>query len=86
LGLVGLGLWIAIILLIAHRLIQAYQTLPDDDLCGKPLVLVAISAFVILLISGLTVDLRFFDFTGSLIYLIVGAAVGWSDRLRRNNG
>lgn len=86
LGLVGLGLWIAIILLIAHRLLKAYQTLPDDDLCGKPLVLVAISAFVILLISGLTVDLRFFDFTGSLIFLVVGAAVGWSDRLRRGNG
>ena len=86
LGLVGLGLWLAILLLIAYKLVQAYRTLPDDDLCGKPLALVAISAFIVLVLSGLTVDLRFFDFSAALIYLVVGVAVGWSDRLGRSRG
>ncbi len=59
LGLIGLALWICVLALIAYRLWDAYRTLPDDDLCGKPLAVTAIMALAILLCTGLTVELRF---------------------------
>ncbi|RDH78665.1 O-antigen ligase family protein [Mycolicibacterium moriokaense] len=82
LGVIGLGCWLAIVVLIAYKLLQAYRSLPDFELCGKPLALTAIIAVVVLFGSGLTVDLRLFDFPATLIYLLVGVAVGWSDRHR----
>jgi hypothetical protein len=33
--------------------------------------------------SGLTVDLRLFDFPAVMVFLLVGVAVGWSDRHKR---
>ena len=69
--------------LIAYRLWDAYRTLPDDDLCGKPLAVTAIMAMAILVCSGLTVDLRFFDFPTATTFLLAGIAIGWSDRHKR---
>jgi O-antigen ligase len=83
LGLIGLALWLCVLVLIAHRLWRAYRTLPDGDLCGKPLAVMAIMAFAILLCTGLTVDLRFFGFPIAAIFLLVGIAIGWSDRHAR---
>ena len=82
LGLIGLVLWVSVLGLIAYRLWKAYLTLPDDDLCGKPLVVIAIMALAIVLCSGSTVDLRFFDFPLTAIFLIFGIAIGWSERYR----
>ncbi len=48
LGAIGLTLWICVLALVAYRLWDAYRTLPDDDLCGKPLAVTAIMAFAIL--------------------------------------
>ena len=59
LGVIGLALWICVLALIAYRLWNAYRTLPDDDLCGKPLAVTAIMAIAILVCTGLTVDLRY---------------------------
>jgi O-antigen ligase len=83
LGAIGLLAWICVLALIAYRLWKAYQTLPDDDLCGKPLAVIAIMAMVILVSTGLTVDLRYFDFPTAVIFLLAGIAVGWSDRNKR---
>ena len=83
LGAIGLTLWICVLALVAYRLWDAYRTLPDDDLCGKPLAVTAIMAFAILFCSGLTVDLRFFDFPTATTFLLVGIAIGWSDRHKR---
>ncbi|MGE0215155.1 O-antigen ligase family protein [Mycolicibacterium sp.] len=80
LGLIGLTLWIAVLLLIAHRLREAYRRLPDHDLCGRPLAVIAIMAMAILVCTGLTVDLRYFDFPTITTFLIAGVAVGCSDR------
>ena len=52
-ALIGLALWICVLALIAYRLWNAYRTLPDDDLCGKPLAVTAIIAMAILVCSGL---------------------------------
>jgi O-antigen ligase len=83
LGAIGLTLWICVLALVAYRLWGAYRTLPNDDLCGTPLAVTAIVAFAILFISGLTVDLRFFDFPTATTFLFVGIAIGWSDRHKR---
>lgn len=82
LGLIGLGLWLAVLVLVARRLWTAYRTLPVADLCGRPLAVVAISAFAILVCTGLTVDLRFFDFPLMAVFLIAGIAAGWGERHR----
>ena len=83
LGLIGLVPWICVLALLAHRLWKAYRTLPDDDLCGKPLAVIAVMAFAIYVCTGLTVDLRFFDFPTAAIFLLVGMAIGWSDSRKR---
>jgi O-antigen ligase len=82
LGLIGLALWVAIVALIAYRLWDAYRTLPDGDLCGRPLVIIAVIALAIMLCTGLTVDLRLFDFPTATVFLLVGTAIGWRDRRR----
>ena len=83
LGAIGLALWICVLALVAYRLWDAYRTLPDDDLCGMPLAVTAIMALASLFCSGLTVDLEFFDFPTAITFLLVGAAIGWSDRHKR---
>ena len=37
-------------------------------------------ALTILVCTGLTVDLRYFDFPILVTFLIAGVAVGWADR------
>lgn len=83
LGLIGLALWIGVLALIAHRLWDAYRTLPDGDICGKPLAVIGIIALATLLCTGSTVDLRFLDFPTAAVFLLVGIAVGWCDRHKR---
>lgn len=83
LGVIGLALWLCVLALIAFRLWEAYRILPDHQLCGRPLAVIAIMAMAIMVCSGLTVDLRYFDFPTVTTFLIVGVAVGWSDRYRR---
>lgn len=82
LGLIGLALWVIVLGMIVYKLSVAYRTLSDGDLCGKPLAVIAIIAFAVLFCSGLTVDLRLFDFPTALVFLLVGSAIGWSDRNR----
>lgn len=80
LGLVGLGLWLAVLFLVGRRLIRAVAHLPRDGLCGRDLAVVALIAYISLIVTGLTVDLRFFDFANALVMLMVGTAVGYADR------
>lgn len=80
LGVIGLVAWICVLALVAYRLSTAYRTLPDHDLCGKPLVVLAIMAMAILVCAGMTVDLRYFEFAITVIFLLVGVAIGWADR------
>jgi O-antigen ligase len=84
LGFIGLALWLCVLLLIARQLWRAYRTLPEGDLCGQPLAVIAIIAFAILLGTGLTVDIRNFGFPMAAIFLLVGTAIGWSDRHARS--
>jgi hypothetical protein len=83
-GVIGLALWICVLALVIRRLWTAYRTLPDHDLCGKPLAVTAIMAITTLLCAGLTVDLRLFDFPMLPVFLLAGITIGWSDRYQRS--
>jgi O-antigen ligase len=83
-GLIGLALWICVLALLIRRLWTAYRTLPDHDLCGKPLAVTAIVAIVALICAGFTVDLRMFEFPMLLVSLLAGITGSWSDRYQRS--
>ena len=83
-GVIGLALWICVLALVIRRLWTAYRTLPDHDLCGKPLAVTAIMAIAALICAGLTVDLRLVDFPMLPVFLLAGITVGWSDRYQRS--
>jgi O-antigen ligase len=80
LGVVGLVLWLAVLVLLVRRLIFALRVLPADRFCGRGLALVAAFTFASWEITGQTVDLRYFDFLNALVLLLVGIAVGYAER------
>lgn len=84
LGVIGLALWICVLALIIRRLWTAYRTLPDHDLCGKPLAVTAIMAVAALICTGSAVDLRLFEFPLLPVFLLTGILVSWSDRCQRS--
>lgn len=84
LGLIGLALWIAVLVLVIRRLFVSYKTLPPQGLLGKNLVLMTMLVFGTLIITGLTVDLRYFDYPNAMVMLLVGVAVGQADHRRDN--
>lgn len=83
-GLIGLALWILVLALIIRRLWAAYRTLPDYELCGKPLAVTSIMAIAAILCAGLTVDLRLLDFPMIPGFLLAGITVGCADRYQRS--
>ena len=83
-GVIGLALWIFLLALVIRRLWTAYRTLPDHDLCGKPLAVTAIMAIAALICAGLTIDLRLVNFPMLPVFLLAGITVGWSDRYQRS--
>ncbi|MCF3940143.1 O-antigen ligase family protein [Gordonia tangerina] len=80
LGLVGLVLWLAVLVLLLVKLVRAVRVSPPDSLCGRNLALLAAMMLGVLIIAGFTVDLRFFDFPTILVYLLAGVAVGCAER------
>ncbi len=77
LGLFGLALWLVVLALVGYQLVAAVRRLwPIKGLAGRVLGLLGLTTFGTYLVSGLTVDLRFFDFASLVVFLSVGAAVG----------
>jgi O-antigen ligase len=83
-GVIGLALYICVLALVIRRLWTAYRTLPDHDLCGKPLAVTVIMAIAALICSGFTIDLRLVDFPMFPVFLLAGITIGWSDRYQRS--
>ncbi|TWF78968.1 O-antigen ligase [Pseudonocardia hierapolitana] len=78
LGLVGLGLWLTVLALLARQVVGAFRRLPTGGMNGRVIGVIAIVALLVWFGSGATVDLRFFDFANLMVFLIAGAAVGAS--------
>ncbi|MGH3914912.1 MAG: O-antigen ligase family protein [Pseudonocardiaceae bacterium] len=80
LGLVGLVLWLTILALVLWRLVKAVRRLPSDGIRSHGLAVVALLAFLSWLVVGATVELRFFEFSNGLVWLLAGIAVGCAER------
>jgi O-antigen ligase len=80
LGIIGLALWLVIYALLYGRLVAVARRLPPGGMYGRALGLTALLCLVAQTITGLTVDLRFFDFPNIIVMLIAGAAIGWQQQ------
>jgi O-antigen ligase len=76
-GIIGLAFWIVVLVLIYTKLFRATRQLPAGEMYGRPLGLTALLCLVAQSTTGLTVDLRFFDFPNIIVMLLAGAAIGW---------
>jgi O-antigen ligase len=81
LGLVGIVLWLTILALIITQVLRATRRLPVHGLCNRPFALTALMSVVALIATGLTVDLRFFDFPNIVVMMLAGAAIGRAARV-----
>lgn len=82
LGIIGLALWLAVLLLVFRRLVQAIRTLPPLSVSGRPLALTAFMSLTALVVLGLFADLRLLDYPNTMAFALAGAAVGAFDRDR----
>jgi O-antigen ligase len=83
LGVVGVLLWITLLALLGARLAGAVRQSSDapDD---RAYALTALFAFGALVVTGLTVDLRFFDYPNIVVMLWAGSAIGLTKHLGRD--
>jgi O-antigen ligase len=85
LGLPGLMLWLAVLVLLAVHLIRAMRVLPVHGLRGRPIALLALTLFATYVVCGLTIDLRFHDFANLIVFLLAGVAIGLADAVRADD-
>jgi O-antigen ligase len=85
LGLVGLALWLAVLLGVIGKLVSLLRRMPVEGLAGRRLGLIALTVLGTWIVSGLTVDLRYFDFANLLVFLLIGAAIGAAESARRDS-
>ncbi len=71
LGLVGLGLWLAVLVLLLRQVLVAHRRAADPGASG-----IALLTVPALIIVGTTVDIRLLDFASILVFLLAGLAVG----------
>lgn len=83
LGIIGVGIWLAVLVLLAFRVLTALRRVDQPGILGRHTVFLAATSFTVLVITGVTVDLRYFDFPNTLAMMLVGLAVGIADRLSR---
>ncbi|RJO75603.1 O-antigen ligase family protein [Nocardia panacis] len=83
LGIIGLLLWLTVLVLLALRLRTAYRRLSAADSMARPLAFTAVTAFLSLFLGGVFVDLRLFDYPSTMVFALIGAAIGTADRVAR---
>jgi O-antigen ligase len=86
LGLIGLALWLTVLVLMFRRLARCTRVVDGPGLGGSGIVFLAGSSLIALVITGFTVDLRFFDFANTLVLLLVGIAAGLADKTEGPEG
>ncbi|OLS97848.1 hypothetical protein BJF90_42205 [Pseudonocardia sp. CNS-004] len=69
-------LWLAVLLGVIGKLVSLLRRMPVEGLAGRRLGLIALTVLGTWIVSGLTVDLRYFDFANLLVFLLIGAAIG----------
>ena len=76
LGIIGLVLWSVVITLVAMSIWRSLRCLPLRGVAGRPFAEVAALSLVALIVTSLTVDLRFFDYPNIIVMVLAGSAVG----------
>lgn len=84
LGLIGAALWILTVLVVLVKLVAAVRTLPAGGLLDEKFGLFAVMLLLTLVVTGLTVDLRFFDVPNITVMMVAGAAIGRAAIVRRD--
>lgn len=82
LGLIGLSIWLTIVFLTVRNLRVAVRTISPQGLVGRDLAVLTAILYTIWVITGYTADLRFFEFMGMTVLLLVGIVVGAAERQR----
>jgi O-antigen ligase len=82
LGIPGVLLYLSILVMVFWTMWRAMHDLPRDTFMGAPLALVGGMAMVVLVVNGITVDLRILDFASMLPFLYAGMVAGQLDRAR----
>lgn len=85
LGIIGLVLWVTALALIVKHVVAAMRQLPPLGVYNRPFAWTALMAIIALVTTGLTVDLRFFDFPNIVVMLLAGAAIGRVQHLRSDS-
>jgi O-antigen ligase len=80
LGLLGLGLWIAILIAIGVASRRAWRALPRSGLISRGLVLMFWCAGLAWLVDATTADMRFFVYVNGVFFVWAGMIVGLGDR------
>ena len=86
LGAIGLGLWLAVICSIMYLTVRAFRVLPARTLSGKPYAFISVIGLLVVIIGGLTVDLRFLRFISELVLFLAGIAIGAAHRTAESAG
>lgn len=82
LGLIGLALWLAILVLVARRLTASVRALEDGRavFAGREFAVLLTGFAGLWFVVGLTVDLRYLTVANALMWLMAGVAVGLGER------
>jgi O-antigen ligase len=80
LGIPGMLAWIAVVVAILWMLARAVRDLPRDTFMGSPFAFLGLSAMIVMVVNGFTVDLRILDFAMALPFAFAGMVVGEYER------
>jgi O-antigen ligase len=80
LGLVGLGIWAAVILSIIVVSARAWRQLPRSGLLSRGLVFSFWCAGLAWLINSVVIDMRLFGFVNGIFFVWAGVVAGVGDR------
>jgi O-antigen ligase len=86
LGIPGMIMWIAVVVAVLYLLWRALRELPPDTFMGRPFAFVGASSMVVLVVNGVTVDLRILDFAMLLPFALSGMVIGELERFRERQG
>jgi O-antigen ligase len=80
LGLIALGVWIAILVAIVVATGRAWRQLPRSGLASRGFILTVWLVMMIWLVNSLVIDMRVFGVINALVFTWAGIAVGLADR------
>ncbi len=85
LGLVGLAVWLAILVMMVIASRRAWHLLPQSGLVSRWLALVFWSSCLAWAATASLIDMRLFAFPNALLFVLGGTVIGLADRAARSS-